>query len=98
MYDKVVFTKECATGAHSCTSTDYTFDGNSAFTGQPQVGDRFSFSSSAVDVKFTSDGFMEKSGFKFPVVDGYESANDVSGLAYTSRINEEDLPEKEKTE
>ena len=98
MYDKVVFTKECATGAHSCTSTDYTFDGNSAFTGQPQVGDRFSFSSSAVNVKFTSDFTSQASGFSFAVVDGYESANDVSGLAYTSRINEEDLPEKEKTE
>merc|ERR1712032_194184 len=88
-YDKVVFTKG---------TTDYTFDGNSASVGKPQVGDRFSFSGSSVDVKFTSDFSTQASGFKFTVVDGYESANDVSGLAYTSRINEEDLPEKEKTE
>merc|ERR1712032_264632 len=88
-WDKVVFTKG---------TTDYTFDGNSASVGKPQVGDRFSFSGSSVDVKFTSDFSTQASGFKFTVVDGYESANDVSGLAYTSRINEEDLPEKEKTE
>ena len=62
----------------------------------PQVGDRFSFSGSSVDVKFTSDYMNEAPGFSFVVVDGYESANDIINLSYAQkRINPEDLPEKE---
>ena len=65
------------------------------------VGDRFSFSGSYVDVHFDSDHMIQRYGFRFSVMDGYEPNNDISNLGYASRvINKEDLPEKEakKTE
>jgi len=68
----------------------YTFDGTI-----PNVGDRFSFPETQVDVHFTSDGGFQYSGFSFSVIDGYEPANDVANLGYASRIiNKEDLPPK----
>ena len=86
----------------------YTFDGyntvNSVMqiiisiffkSGSLQVGDRFSFSDSQVDVHFTSDHIIQKPGFNFSVIDGYEPHNDISFLGYASRIiNKEDLPIK----
>ena len=61
----------------------------------PQVGDRFSFSDSQVDVHFTSDQIVHNPGFNFSVIDGYEPHNDISFLGYASRIiKKEDLPIK----
>ena len=61
----------------------------------PQVGDRFSFSNSQVDVHFTSDSSFQNPGFNFLVVDGYEPNNDISNLGYASRIiNNEERPKK----
>ena len=74
---------------------------NSQSMYDPKVGDRFSFSGSYVDVHFDSDYMIQKSGFSFSVMDGYEPNNDISNLGYASRvINKEDFPEKEakKTE
>ena len=63
----------------------------------PQVGDRFSFSDSHVDVQFISDGDIQYSGFSFAVVDGYEPINDISNLWNATRIiNKKALP-KQKT-
>ena len=68
----------------------YTFDGTT-----PQVGDRFSFSATEVDVNFDSDSGVNDSGFSFQVIDGYEPANDVANLAYARRIiNKEEVPPK----
>ncbi|CBY32930.1 unnamed protein product [Oikopleura dioica] len=86
-YDEVTFV--------NANNELYTFTGYS-YAGGPQVGDRFSFSTSYVDVRFESDFMGEESGFSIRVIDGYEPANDITNLGYASRvINKEDLPEKE---
>ncbi|CAG5102085.1 Oidioi.mRNA.OKI2018_I69.chr1.g136.t1.cds [Oikopleura dioica] len=57
-----------------------TQDGQKYFFTGDLTGTRFSFSSSYVDVHFTTDGNDQEVGFDVQIINGYQANNDISNL------------------